>query len=173
VLQCGKLGAFGGFLERGFRAHDFLLGRRNCQRFLLSVEEKTSHFSLPVENPVIRAGLDRAGMQAQGILRDFGLKPPNAKVQPSGEWMPLIPLCGSARIEVPPPQRAKMPRNAVDEVVNLVVGRVRYVKPELLNGAPSWAGFLASTALAWPFVNSLKSKLRSVLLDGLGSQVSD
>ena len=33
-LQCGTLGAFGGFFERSFREHDFQLGRRNCQRFL-------------------------------------------------------------------------------------------------------------------------------------------
>ncbi len=33
ALQCGLLGAFGGFFERGFRAHDYQLGRRNCQVF--------------------------------------------------------------------------------------------------------------------------------------------
>jgi hypothetical protein len=33
-LQCGLLGAFGGFFERSYRAHDYQLGRRNCQRFL-------------------------------------------------------------------------------------------------------------------------------------------
>src|SRR6202012_3650941 len=34
ALQCATLGAFGGFMERNFRAHDFMLGRYNCQRFL-------------------------------------------------------------------------------------------------------------------------------------------
>jgi hypothetical protein len=34
ALQCATLGAFGGFFYRGFRAHDYALGRRNCQKFL-------------------------------------------------------------------------------------------------------------------------------------------
>lgn len=173
VLQCGKLGAFGGFLERGFRAHDFLLGRRNCQRFLLAAEAKASHFSLPVDNPVIQAGLKRAGTHGQEIVRNYGLNPPNDSVQPRGEWIPLIPLCGSALTPVQAPPRAKIPKRAVDEVVDLVVGRVKYIKPELLNGAPRWASFFASILLAWPVVLSLKGKLRSVLLDGLGDQVGD
>lgn len=34
AIACGLLGGFGGFLHRDFRAHDFQLGRRNCQNFL-------------------------------------------------------------------------------------------------------------------------------------------
>jgi hypothetical protein len=34
AIACGLLGGFGGFLEEKFRAHDFQLGRRNCQQFL-------------------------------------------------------------------------------------------------------------------------------------------
>lgn len=34
-IACGLLGGFSGFLSREFRHHDFMLGRRNCQRFLL------------------------------------------------------------------------------------------------------------------------------------------
>ena len=33
-IACGLLGGFGGFLDEKFRAHDFQLGRRNCQQFL-------------------------------------------------------------------------------------------------------------------------------------------
>jgi hypothetical protein len=33
-IACGALGGFGGFLDEEFRAHDFQLGRRNCQNFL-------------------------------------------------------------------------------------------------------------------------------------------
>lgn len=42
ALQCSLLGAFGGFFERGFRAHDYQLGRRNCQKFL------SDHFRLSI-----------------------------------------------------------------------------------------------------------------------------
>ena len=34
AIACGLLGGFGGFLDGGFRDHDFQLGRRNCQHFL-------------------------------------------------------------------------------------------------------------------------------------------
>ena len=34
AIACGLLGGFGGFLSELFRAHDFQLGRRNCQLFL-------------------------------------------------------------------------------------------------------------------------------------------
>ena len=53
ALQCGTLGAFGGFFSREFRKHDFLLGRRNCQQFL------RSHFCLLAANPVIEGGTGR------------------------------------------------------------------------------------------------------------------
>ncbi len=33
-LACGSVGGIGGFLSEAFRAHDFQLGRRNCQQFL-------------------------------------------------------------------------------------------------------------------------------------------
>jgi hypothetical protein len=36
AIACGLLGGFGGFLDEKFRAHDFQLGRRNCQQFLRS-----------------------------------------------------------------------------------------------------------------------------------------
>lgn len=55
-IACGLLGGFGGFLDEKFRAHDFQLGRRNCQQFL-----RTS-FLVPAENLVVgRPG--RTGMQ--------------------------------------------------------------------------------------------------------------
>jgi hypothetical protein len=45
-IACGLLGGFGGFLHRDFRAHDFQLGRRNCQQFL------RSFFWVPSDNLV-------------------------------------------------------------------------------------------------------------------------
>jgi hypothetical protein len=33
-LACGSVRAFGGFLHQIFRHHDYILGRRNCQKFL-------------------------------------------------------------------------------------------------------------------------------------------
>lgn len=78
-LAAGGLGAFLGFCHESFRVHDYLLGRRNCQQFLLQ------HFSLPDTNPVIKAGYcDSTG----AVFQKFA----NHKTA-SGEW-PIIPLVG-------------------------------------------------------------------------------
>lgn len=47
AIACGLLGGFGGFLDQGFRRHDFVLGQRNCQWFL------KTHFVIDPENPVL------------------------------------------------------------------------------------------------------------------------
>jgi hypothetical protein len=55
AIACGLLGGFGGFLDEKFRAHDFQLGRRNCQQFL-----RTS-FVVAADNAIVgqpgKAGL--------------------------------------------------------------------------------------------------------------------
>lgn len=52
ALASGALGGFAGFFCRKFREHDYMLGRRNCQRFL------QEYFCVPVSasNPVIYTG---------------------------------------------------------------------------------------------------------------------
>ena len=37
AIATGVLGGFGGFLDESFRAHDYQLGRRNCQKFLRDI----------------------------------------------------------------------------------------------------------------------------------------
>ena len=61
-IACGALGGFGGFFNRDFRVHDFMLGRRNCQRFI------QNYFCVPEsdKNPVIQFGygnLDKNSLQ--------------------------------------------------------------------------------------------------------------
>ncbi|SDB85343.1 patatin-like phospholipase family protein [Williamwhitmania taraxaci] len=53
-IACGSLGGFGGFFNKQFRVHDYMLGRRNCQRFI------QQFFSVPVSanNPIIRFGYE-------------------------------------------------------------------------------------------------------------------
>ncbi len=165
ALQCGKLGAFGGFCERGFRAHDFLLGRRNCQKFLMT------HFCLPVANPVIAAGMEKAGPLAPQV-NSFLVDPPNDSVQPQAKvWMPIVPLVGSAAVEVPAPVRAKIPAASLDEIVNLALGRMKALKSPLLGRAPDIVKLLASAALAWPVSSVIKGKIRSTLSAGLSPDI--
>jgi hypothetical protein len=172
-LQCSLLGAFGGFFERGFRAHDFLLGRRNCQRFL------STHFCLPAENPVISAGLNNAGLYSGAIANTFRLPPPNPKLAaPDYIWLPIIPCVGTAHEEVPAPRPAQIAASALDEIVGLIVSRLKGVKSGLLEGAPWLLKTLLSVALSWPVDRAVKSKLRSALSDALcpnvaGQQSSD
>jgi len=120
ALQCGLLGAFGGFFERGFRAHDYQLGRRNCQRFL----EKT--FRLTIDNPIIAAGLAQVE-DSDGVIGDF--RSPEAEPV---RTLPIIPLCGSARPEVPNPAHAKIDANRLDQIVDWIVKRLQAVSGPLL-----------------------------------------
>lgn len=81
AIACGLLGGFGGFLDEGFRDHDFQLGRRNCQRFL------AQYFRFPGNNVVFAA----AGNAAN-----------------ASEELPMIPLIGTAIPEVVLPDWPRM-----------------------------------------------------------------
>lgn len=131
ALQCAALSAFGGFFDRGFRAHDFQLGRRNCQRFL------QARFLLPQDNPIIQQGM---GLNALAILShaDYGKQPPTKEAQPSEvKWVPVIPLCGSAKAEVPEPVRVLISDENLTEITTLIIQRVKALLPALLKGFPS------------------------------------
>jgi hypothetical protein len=80
-IASGSLGSFGGFLSYDFRAHDFMLGRRNCQRFL------DKYFVLPEGNPLFADCSSE--MKARYRVDKLG-KP----------HLPIVPLLGPAREEV-------------------------------------------------------------------------
>jgi len=133
ALQCATLGAFGGFFNRGFRAHDYALGRRNAQKFL------DTRFVLPAENPIIQAGLDALGDAAQQQARQtFRRKPPGtySAVRPMAEdggastpgpsdWIPIIPLCGGACQTVGHPVREQMNGTELKKILRLLRKRLR------------------------------------------------
>jgi hypothetical protein len=161
ALQCASLGAFGGFVARNFRAHDFLLGRRNCQQFL------RKRFCLPAENRVIAAGLASAGPERHRIVEDWGMSP-------SGDdeglkWIPLVPLCGTASKEVEAPRREDVAPETLDATVEAVLTRLRAIAPRLLESLP-YAWLLRSVAwllLRFPLSALVKSRLRQVLAAAL------
>lgn len=75
-IACGSVGGFGGFFSKKFRVHDFMLGRRNCQRFI------QQYFYVPdnANNPIIEFGYN-------AIKDSF-----NAVIQPNGvKGWPIIP----------------------------------------------------------------------------------
>ena len=52
-LACGALGGFSGFIDKKFRAHDYQLGRQNCQSFLryyfaVKKEDMAQKFDTPI-----------------------------------------------------------------------------------------------------------------------------
>ncbi len=161
ALQCGALGAFGGFFERGFRAHDYQLGRRICQKHLLD------QFRLSINNPIIAAGLkgfDAATRQA--VIDEFDPQQRNS--------IPLIPLCGTAAPEVPAPDRATITSARVGHVLNWIVDRLHSVTKPLLetaigSGFESWAarGAVDTLISTWG-----KAKIKEVLQKELGDVIS-
>ncbi len=138
ALQCATLGAFGGFFSRAFRAHDYALGRRNCQKFL------RDYFLLPTDNVVMKPGLDaledtvRAtvlktfshiapGTYAHtgAVLQEDGAALPKVQSSADRSWIPIIPLCGSAVAEAPRPVRGKISAADVRKFTGLIQKRLR------------------------------------------------
>jgi hypothetical protein len=166
ALQCATLGAFGGFMERSFRAHDFLLGRRNCQKFL------KTYFSLPLGNPVIAAGQSAAGSYAPIIETRFANDPPpGVTVSPSGKvWIPVIPLVGSAFNPIPNPSLGTIDTDAIKTIADLMLARLNAVKSLLLAGAPAaWLLKVVTGLLcSWP----TRLLVRTKVVDALTAKLS-
>ncbi len=74
-LACGGLSGFSGFFSKKFRIHDFLLGRRNAQRFI------QRYFSVPAnaKNPIIEFGYEK-------IKNSFLIKGDDSQ-----SFLPIIP----------------------------------------------------------------------------------
>lgn len=158
ALQCATLGAFGGFFSRGFRAHDYALGRRNAQKFL------DTRFVLPAGNPIIKAGLDALSDEAQREAREtFCRKPPGSYAAPrpmtddaaqspsspdpgQNEWIPVIPLCGSSRETVPHPVRQQMSSSELARILRLLRKRLRMLGSVFVSQVQDWL----LHAFLWP-----------------------
>jgi hypothetical protein len=146
ALQCATLGAFGGFFERGFRAHDYALGRRNCQKFLLD------HFVLPADNVMMKEALGELSedLRAQ-IMEDFRREcpkgpggepltfPPGSCINAKTVWLPVVPLCSEAlRQPILAPDRARMKDSDLVHVIDLVSKRFRAVTSVLISSIRHW-----------------------------------
>jgi hypothetical protein len=177
ALQCATLAAFGGFFERGFRAHDYELGRRNCQKFLLD------HFIFPAENVVMKEAL--AGMDAEvraRVVERYRRATPRG---PDGEpmkyaadacaasqkvWLPVVPLCTpELRAPIAPIPRYKMKAADLDEVVRLVAARFEAVAKRAIRSFHSRPLRWSLRPGVW-FASKLgRVPLKQMLVKGLGS----
>jgi hypothetical protein len=115
TIACGLLGGFGGFLDEKFRAHDFQLGRRNCQAFLRRT------FGLPEENLIGAAMKGRSEFQME----------PDAENQLPKIYA-IIPLVGTAADEAPLPNWPRMSQDDLREVLRRIAGRLKAVAPRLV-----------------------------------------
>lgn len=89
-LAGGAFEGFSGFLERRFRVHDFLLGRRNAQRFL------ARHFALPSTHPAVSGW-------SEEMDRAFGIWPKGVAQTFPAPLRPIVPLTGTAKEPCPTP----------------------------------------------------------------------
>ncbi len=124
ALASACLGAFGGFLAKEFRDHDYQLGRRNCQWFL------KQHFALPTGNVVI-AGY----APSEKILQRFATALPDGS-----RTLPLIPLLGELDPDVNPiPEvHVKISQERLPPIVDAAMERLKLVGSRLMNGGGNW-----------------------------------
>lgn len=125
-LASGGLGGFAGFIEETFRAHDFQLGRRNCQKFL------RDHLAVP-------AGV---GTQAPNriIAATWGgkqLDPDWARYRNQdsgtpGQFCQVIPLVGHLAHPEPKPEWPQTNNERLRQIESQIVARLEVVGPKLL-----------------------------------------
>jgi len=130
TIACGLLDGFGDFLDEKFRAHDFQLGRRNCQAFLRST------FSVPGANPIVA---DMSGRE------QFRIAEYHSPGQP-GRY-PIIPLFGAARPEVPLAYWPCMSQADFGLLLDRIKGRLTKIAPLLIHAQTTstllrWIGYL-------------------------------
>ena len=153
-------GAFGGFLCRAFRHHDFLLGRRNAQAYL------RDKLVLPLENPLFTAwrGQATAAQLAQWTVMDGG--------HPS---LPIIPLMGACAIDEPLPTYPVDAFNVNDrEFQDLLSDRIKAVLRQLTDdiGPDGLEGLLATLYLRVGQIFG-DDKLQSLVTHWFGNSVAD
>lgn len=152
ALAAAPCAAFGGFLSRDFRAHDFRLGRRNCQRFL------ARHFLLAEENPLFRAWSD-------DLKRDF-------RIERGGRsYLPIVPLLDNRRsadgrnmaAEVPLPHWPSFREDQMRAVEAMLEERLKPLGRRLIDRLPRYRGV---ARLAW-------SSLRLTAVEAVGGWVRE
>ncbi|GAB2965725.1 patatin-like phospholipase family protein [Hymenobacter coalescens] len=154
ALACGPLGAFGGFLSRKFRQHDFELGRRNCQRFL------RRWFTLPADNGLFERWTDALKQHPDYVVRGT-----------QGEArLPIIPLLGASAAEVPAPRwaDARLRPAELQEVENQLEERLKVITELLGRSMPP--GWWAARAVYPLFV---RGKLRRMAQESVMKIIRD
>jgi hypothetical protein len=153
AIASGELGAFLGFVSEAYRHHDFMLGRRNCQRFL------QASFTLPRENSLFDGAWSDA---ARTTWRDHD----------NAENLQIIPCVGACAVEEPLPkwpagaftydkELSTLVENRTNRVVDAVLARAtaqkgrRSLKTRLVGGVTS--------AYLWPLRRAVRGKIKEAV----------
>jgi predicted acylesterase/phospholipase RssA len=166
ALQCASLGAFGGFFDRKFRAHDFMLGRRNCQWFL------RTQFALTEANPLSAEGLRGLSTEQRKL---FQVPTGRGKAANTGLTLyPIIPLCtDELRTSIQRPARLKMGPAELQDIVTLIYERGRAVIPALAAKLATGPRFgIDAVDEAIGVFGLGKAELAAVLTKALGDSIA-
>lgn len=117
AIASSRLGAFGGFLSGRFRAHDFFLGRRNCQQFL------RNSFMLPANNKLFSGWLTNP---------------------PAGGFVPIIPLMPGVSTPLAQPDwpKGEFDPNSIHDLLEQRINKIAGVAARSFVGS----GWLESVA---------------------------
>lgn len=136
AIASGALGGFGGFLSKAFRHHDFMLGRRNCQRFL------SQHFILPADPDSGRVNPLFAGWTDPAARAAFAVRPKNADGTLDVPHLPIVPLLGKLATDAytaMPPWPADPRDLEIDNLTQSILRRADAVKDRLVEQyQPDW-----------------------------------
>ena len=133
AIASGSVEGFGGFLSRAFRAHDYQLGRRNCQYFL------ARYFALPSEGPKTNPLFQNwslAARQLYQIVRmpDGNHRPKGQPPQPGDQvLLPIIPLVGDAATPVENPPWPSYSPDSFEALRKMVEARLQLVVQRLID----------------------------------------
>ncbi|PWB83234.1 MAG: hypothetical protein C3F11_07780 [Methylocystaceae bacterium] len=152
AIACGVLGGFGGFLDHSFRAHDYQLGRRNCQKFLETI------LTLPEDHEIVRSWSEAARANPAFRTTDSLGRPAFS----------LIPLVGSAREEAPLLPWPRISPADFDAVATRLQVRVYAVAAALLGQkVPQVLPWLLLRVALWLKRDALLDYVRGTILADL------
>jgi hypothetical protein len=156
-IASASLGAFGGFFSEKFRQHDFQLGRKNCQSFLMK------HFIIGIKNPLVSGNLQ--------WYRDNGCVVTDENNDEFVQIIPMADLLGDVitkPVEAIPYDSIKMSSTEVATLMQQI-GK-RKIKIPVLDWVANKTLKLLRGAIANYIVSVSSSKIEKIIRDDLGAR---
>lgn len=144
-LASSGLGAFGGFLLRDYRHHDFELGRYNCQKFL------RDWFSLPTSNHIVSRSLIKNEIDEN----------------------PIIPLYGMADIDLPRPAWPidKMDEEKFTALAIQIETRLKAIEPYFLKSLPCGVKWIVARIVKFKRISNVDKIMKIIMISLLDANL--